>query len=141
MERTLSIIKPDAVKAKYAGEIISIFEKNGFEIVAMKKVYLTKPQAMEFYLVHKDRVFYDELVDFMTSGPCIVLILEKHSAISENRRIMGATNPEEAAPGTIRKLYGANIENNAVHGSDSPENAVKEIDFFFSRYEILSVQK
>ncbi len=141
MEQTLSIIKPDAVRAKKTGEIISMFENNGFNIIAIKKVFLNQEQARQFYIIHKERPFYNELVDFMTSGPCIVMILEKKDAVLENRRIMGATNPAEADEGSIRKLYGTSIDSNAVHGSDSPENAIIEINFFFNSHEIINISK
>lgn len=139
MERTLSIIKPDAVKQKVSGKILSLFEENGFKIVALRKTVLTREQAKEFYAVHKDKKFYGELVDFMTSGPCIAMVLEKENAIADNRKLMGATNPLEAENGTIRKLYGKSIDSNAVHGSDSPENAVNEISFFFSTEELVNL--
>jgi nucleoside-diphosphate kinase len=139
MQRTLSIIKPDVVEKNQAGEIISVFENNKFKIIAMKKVWLSEDQAKKFYYVHKEKKFYNDLVNFMTSGPCIVMVLEKKNAITENRRIMGSTNPKEAEPGTIRKIYGTDIERNAVHGSDAPETAKNEIAFFFSNYELLGV--
>ncbi len=137
IERTLSIIKPEAVTNKVTGKIIAMFEENGFNILAQKKLHLTKEQAQQFYLVHKERPFYNELVEYMMSGPCIAQVLEKESAVTENRKLMGATNPAEAEEGTIRKLYGQNIEANAVHGSDSPENAQIEIAFFFSQTELV----
>ncbi|MDH4127381.1 MAG: nucleoside-diphosphate kinase [Spirochaetota bacterium] len=137
VEKTFSIIKPEAVKNKISGKIISMFEDNGFNILAQKKIYLTKDQAGKFYAVHKNRPFYKSLVDFMSSGPCIVQVLEKENAISDNRKLMGATNPAEALDGTIRKLYATNIEANAVHGSDSPETAKAEIAFFFSELELV----
>jgi len=137
LERTLSIIKPDAVKAKNAGKIIEMLESNGFSIIGMKKIHLTKEQAKKFYIVHKDRPFYDSLTDFMSEGPIIVMVLEKENAIEDYRKLMGATNPEEAEEGTIRKLYGTNIERNAVHGSDSKESASYEIGFFFNELELV----
>jgi nucleoside-diphosphate kinase len=137
MERTLSIIKPDAVKKNVIGEIISRFEKNGLRIAAMKKIWMTKEEAKGFYIVHKDRPFYDSLTDFMSEGSIVVMVLEGENAISKNREIMGATNPANAAPGTIRKDFAENIERNAVHGSDAPETAVFEIGYFFSSLEIL----
>ncbi len=137
MERTLSIIKPDAVKKNVIGEIISRFEKNGLRIAAMKKIRMTKEEAKGFYIVHKDRPFYDSLTDFMSEGPIVVMVLEGENAIAKNREIMGATNPANAAPGTIRKDFAENVERNAVHGSDSPETAVFEIGYFFSALEIL----
>lgn len=137
MERTLSIIKPDAVKKNVIGEIISRFEKNGLRIAAMKKIHLSKEEAKGFYVVHKDKPFYDSLTDFMSEGPIVVMVLEGENAIAKNREIMGATNPANAAPGTIRKDFAENIERNAVHGSDSPETAAFEIKYFFSELEIL----
>jgi len=136
-ERTLSIIKPDAVKKGVIGEIIARFEKNGLRIAAMKKISLTKEEAGAFYIVHKARPFYGELTTFMSEGPIVVMVLEGEGAIAKNREIMGATNPANAAPGTIRKDFADNIERNAVHGSDSPESAAFEIPFFFSSLEIL----
>ncbi|WP_333654271.1 nucleoside-diphosphate kinase [Dissulfurispira sp.] len=137
MERTLSIIKPDAVKKNVIGEIISRFEKNGLRIAAIKKIWMTKEEAKGFYIVHKDKPFYDSLTDFMSEGPIVVMVLEGENAISKNREIMGATNPANAAPGTIRKDFAENIERNAVHGSDTPETAVFETGYFFSSLEIL----
>lgn len=137
MERTLSIIKPDAVKKNVIGEIISRFEKNGLRIAAMKKIWMTKEEAKGFYIVHKDKPFYDSLTDFMSEGPIVVMVLEGENAIAKNREIMGATNPANAAPGTIRKDFAENIERNAVHGSDSQETAAFEIKYFFSELEIL----
>ncbi|BCB96151.1 nucleoside diphosphate kinase [Dissulfurispira thermophila] len=136
MERTLSIIKPDAVRKNVIGEIISRFEKNGLKIAAMKKIWMTKQEAKGFYIVHKDKPFYDSLTDFMSEGPIVVMVLEGENAIAKNREIMGATNPANAAPGTIRKDFAENIERNAVHGSDSPETAAFEIKYFFSELEI-----
>ncbi len=129
-EKTLAIIKPDAVKAKDSGEIIDRIEQEGFDIVGLKKLHLTKKQAEEFYAVHKERPFYVELVEFMISGPVIVLALEKDDAIKSWRDLMGATDPAEAAENTLRKLYGASKGNNATHGSDSSENAKIELEFF-----------
>jgi nucleoside-diphosphate kinase len=137
MERTLSIIKPDAVKKNVIGEIISRFEKNSLRIAAMKKIWMTKEEAKGFYIVHKDRPFYESLTDFMSEGPIVVMVLEGENAIAKNREIMGATNPANAAQGTIRKDFAENIERNAVHGSDSPETAAFEIAYFFSSLEIL----
>ncbi len=137
MERTLSIIKPDAVKKNVIGEIISRFEKNGLRIAAMKKIWMTREEAKGFYIVHKDKPFYDSLTDFMSEGPIVVMVLEGENAIAKNREIMGATNPANAAPGTIRKDFAENIERNAVHGSDAPETAAFEIGYFFSSLEIL----
>ncbi len=137
-EKTLSIIKPDAVKKNITGKIISLFEENGFNIIAQKKIHLTQNQAEMFYDIHKERPFFKSLVDFMTSGPCIVQVIEKENAVLENRKLMGATNPEQAEMGTIRKQFASNVEANAVHGSDSQENAQKEIAFFFSETEFTS---
>ena len=137
MEQTLSIIKPDAVKKGVIGKIIDRFESNGLRIAAMKKVQLSKEDASEFYAVHKERPFFGELVEFMTSGPVVVMVLEGENAVAKNRELMGATNPKEAAPGTIRADFAESIEANAVHGSDSLENAKKEIAFFFAEREIL----
>ena len=135
IENTLSIIKPDAVKNKKTGYIIGFIEEKGFDILAKKKIILGKNQAAEFYSIHKDRPFFNELVDFMISGPIVVQILERDNAISYYREIMGNTDPAKAENETIRKLYGTNIQCNAVHGSDSEENARKEISFFFSGLE------
>lgn len=137
MERTLSIIKPDGVKKNIIGEIISRFEKNGLRVCAIKKIALTKQSAQKFYIVHKDRPFYDSLTDFMSEGPIVVMVLEGNDAIMKNREIMGATNPANAADGTIRKDFAQDVERNIVHGSDSPETAKTEIAFFFSEMEIL----
>jgi len=137
MEKTLVIIKPDAVKKNLIGEIISRFEKNGLKIAALKKLKMTKEQAKGFYVVHKDRPFYESLTDFMSEGPCVVMVLEGEDAIARVRKIMGATNPAQAEEGTIRKDFAENIERNAVHGSDSPQSASYEIPYFFSALEIL----
>ena len=131
MEKTFAIIKPDAVKAKFSGKIIDRIEREGFNIVALKKLSLTTAQAEEFYGVHKERGFFRELVDFMTSGPVIVLALEKDNAVKAWRDLMGATDPAKADAGTMRKEFGANVGENATHGSDSLENAQIEIKFFF----------
>jgi len=136
IERTFSIIKPDATKLGVVGKIIARFESEGLRICAMKKIHMSKRVAEGFYAVHAGRPFFDELTDFMSSGPCVVMVLEGESAISENRRIMGATNPDEADEGTLRKLYGAHIGNNAVHGSDAPETAATEIAYFFAGTEL-----
>ncbi|MDY6979952.1 MAG: nucleoside-diphosphate kinase [Pseudomonadota bacterium] len=136
VERTLSIIKPDAVAKNVIGEIYSRFEKAGLQIVAARMMHLSKEQAGEFYAVHKERPFYNELVEFMTSGPVMVQVLEGESAISKNREVMGATNPAEAAPGTIRADFAKTVDENAVHGSDAPETAKAEIAFFFKDNEI-----
>ena len=131
IERTFSIIKPDAVAKNVIGEIYSRFEKAGLRIVAARMLHLTREQAGEFYGVHKERPFFGELIDFMTSGPVVVQVLEGEAAIAKNRDVMGATNPKEAAPGTIRADFASTIDENAVHGSDAPETAVREIAFFF----------
>lgn len=136
MQITLSIIKPDAVKKGVIGQILSRFEANGLRIAAIKKLYLTKEQAGEFYAVHKERPFYKDLVEFMTSGPVVVSVLEGENAVAKNRELMGATNPKEAAKGTIRADFAESIDANAVHGSDSLENAKIEIEFFFNKLEI-----
>ena len=137
VERTLSIIKPDAVAANVIGEIYSRFEKGGLRIVAAKMLHLTREQAEGFYAVHRERPFYKDLVEFMTSGPVMVQVLEGENAIEKYRQVMGATNPAEAAEGTIRKAFAENIERNSVHGSDAPETAAQEIAFFFSEDEIV----
>ena len=136
MERTLSIIKPDGVEKRVVGEIISRFEKNGLNVVAMKRIKLSKADAEGFYAVHKERPFFGSLTDFMSRGPIVVMVLEGEGAIATNREIMGATNPEEAAEGTIRKDFATNIEENTVHGSDAPETAAFEIGYFFNALEI-----
>ncbi len=136
MEQTLSIIKPDAVKKGVIGKIIDRFETNGLRIAGMKKMQLDANKAGDFYAVHKERPFYSELVEFMTSGPVVVMILEGEDAMAKNRDLMGATNPKEAAAGTIRADFADSIDANAVHGSDSLENAENEIKFFFSKEEI-----
>ncbi|MCP3664012.1 MAG: nucleoside-diphosphate kinase [Gammaproteobacteria bacterium] len=130
-ERTFSIIKPDAVSKNVIGKIYSRFEKAGLRIVASRMMHLTREQAGEFYAVHKERPFYGELVDFMTSGPVMVQVLEGEDAIAKNREVMGATNPQEAAAGTIRSDFAETVDENAVHGSDAPETAAVEIAFFF----------
>ena len=137
VERTLSIIKPDAVQEKVAGKIIARFEEEGLRVCAMKKVHLSLLQAEGFYAVHKARPFFAELTQFMASGPCVVMVLEGPNAIARNRDIMGATNPQHAEPGTLRKLYARDISQNAVHGSDGPETARTEIAYFFAGTELL----
>jgi nucleoside-diphosphate kinase len=137
MERTLSIVKPDGVKKNIIGEVISRFEKNGLMITALKKIKLSKDDAKGFYIVHRDRPFYDSLTDFMSEGPIVVMVVEGDNAIIKVRDIMGATNPANAASGTIRKDFAENVERNIVHGSDSPESAAFEIPYFFSELEIL----
>lgn len=136
MERTFSIIKPDAVKAGKAGAIIQHLVDGGLRPVAMKMVHLTQKEAEGFYYVHKARPFFGDLVSFMTSGPCIVQVLEGENAIARNRELMGATDSKKAAAGTIRQKFGTDIEKNAVHGSDAPETAKYEIGFFFSGAEL-----
>ena len=137
LQKTLSIIKPDAMKLKYSGKIIDFIEDRGFSVIAQKKIILTRSQAEAFYSVHKERPFFHELVDFMISGPILVQIIEAKDAVSYYREIMGSTNPDEAEEGTIRKLYGTNIQCNAVHGSDSLENANLETSFFFNKLEMV----
>ena len=136
IERTFSIIKPDAVGKNVAGEIVSRFEKNGLQVIASKMLHLSKQQAQGFYAVHKERPFYNDLVDFMISGPVVVQVLEGENAISKNRELMGATNPAEADPGTIRADFASTVDENAVHGSDAPETAAEEIRYFFSDDEL-----
>jgi nucleoside-diphosphate kinase len=131
IEQTFSIIKPDAVAKNIIGEIYSRFEKAGLRIVAAKMLHLTKEQAQGFYAVHKERPFYNDLVEFMTSGPVMVQVLEGENAILKNRELMGATNPQEAEPGTIRADFATTVDENAVHGSDGPDTAKQEIAFFF----------
>jgi nucleoside-diphosphate kinase len=141
VERTLSIIKPDAVAKNVIGQVNSRFEKAGLRIVAAKMMRLTKKQAEEFYGVHKERPFFNALVGFMSSGPVMVQVLEGENAIAMNRQVMGATNPKEAAAGTIRADFAASIDHNAVHGSDAAETAAQEIAFFFKPEEIVSYVK
>lgn len=136
-QRTFSIIKPDATARNLTGKINAMYEENGFRIVAQKRIRLSRLQAREFYAVHKDRPFYEDLVEYMVSGPVVVQVLEGENAVTKNRELMGATDPAKAAAGTIRKQFGESIERNAVHGSDSPENAANEIRFFFSDSEIV----
>lgn len=136
-ERTLSIIKPDATRRNLIGKIITKFEDGGLKIVAQKKIHLTQKLAEDFYAVHKDRPFYSDLVNFMISGPVVVQVLEGEDAVIRNREIMGATNPAEAADGTIRKEFAESLEANSVHGSDSLDNAKIEIEFFFDKNEIV----
>ena len=136
MQRTLTIIKPDAVKKNLIGKIVARFEEEGLRIAAMRKVHLSKREAEGFYAVHAERPFFGELTDFMSSGPAVVMVLEGDNAILRNREIMGATNPAEAAEGTLRKLYADSIGENAVHGSDAPETAAVEIDYFFRATEL-----
>ena len=136
-QRTLTIVKPDAVRAGKVGSILSHLEKEGFRFVGAKKILLSPAQAQKFYDVHRDRPFYEALVRFMTEGPVWVVALERDDAVGYLRQVMGATDSKKAAPGTIRHLYGTDIERNAIHGSDSPENASREVGFFFSESELL----
>ena len=138
IEKTLSIIKPDAVRRSLSGKINARFEEMGLKIVAQKRLQLTKVQAEGFYAVHSERSFFKDLCDFMCSGPIVVQVLEGESAITKNRDLMGATNPANAEVGTIRKDFGESVEANSVHGSDSPETAVSEISYFFSQLDIIS---
>ena len=137
LQRTFSIIKPDATKRNLTGKIIAKFEEAGLRVVASKRIHMTREQAEGFYAVHKERPFFGELVDFMISGPVVVQVLEGEDAVKRNRDVMGATNPADADEGTIRKTYAESIEANSVHGSDSDENAKIEIDFFFNEDEIV----
>ena len=137
LQRTLTIVKPDAVRRHAIGDIIEQFEKNGFSILCMKMLEISKHQAEQFYAVHASRPFFNSLTDFMSSGPIVALALEKENAVADLRKLMGATNPAQAADGTIRKKFAKNIERNAVHGSDAPETAAVEIPFFFNMAELL----
>jgi nucleoside-diphosphate kinase len=137
VERTLSIIKPDATRRNLTGEIVAKFEKAGLRVVAQRRIRLSQTQAQAFYAVHAARPFYKSLVEFMTSGPVVVQVLEGESAIAKNREVMGATDPSKAAPGTIRKDFAESIEANSVHGSDAAETAANEIKFFFSDLDIV----
>lgn len=137
MEQTLSILKPDAVKKGVIGKIVDRFESNGLRVAAMKKLQLGQTEAGNFYIVHKDRPFYGELIEFMTSGPVVAMVLEGENAVAKNRELMGATDPKKAEKGTIRADFAESIDANAVHGSDSLENAKVEIAFFFANKEIL----
>jgi nucleoside-diphosphate kinase len=136
MERTLSIVKPDGVGKNLIGEVIKRFEQQGLRIAAAKMLHLTKEEAQGFYIIHRQRPFYDSLTGFMTEGPIVVIVVEGDKAISKVREIMGATNPKDAASGTIRADFASDIEHNIVHGSDSPESAAFEIPYFFSSLEI-----
>ena len=130
-EQTLSIIKPDAVERNLVEEIKTMFSSKGFEIIKEKKIQISKSEAEQFYLVHQTKPFYNDLCNYLSSGPIVVMILKKDNAVTENRDLMGATNPKDAKDGTIRKKYGISIDKNSIHGSDSPENALIEINFFF----------
>ncbi|MBW2612584.1 MAG: nucleoside-diphosphate kinase [Deltaproteobacteria bacterium] len=138
MERTLSIIKPDGVKRGVIGDVVKRFEDSHIDIVAMKMLYMTKKQAQGFYAVHEERPFFDSLTDFMSSGPAVVMVLEGEGVIARYRKLMGATNFEEADEGTIRRDFATDIEKNVVHGSDSPESADFEINYFFNSFEIVA---
>lgn len=138
IERTLSIIKPDGVRNNHIGEIIALFEKNGLRVAAAKLIHMSEAQAAGFYAVHKARPFFKDLVSFMTSGPSLVMVLEGEGAIKKNRDLMGATNPANAAEGTIRKMFAASIDENTVHGSDAPETAAFEIGWFFAGTEVVN---
>ncbi len=138
MERTLAIIKPDAVKKNVIGEIIAMITKADFKILGLKMLRITPKQAGKFYEVHKERPFYQELIDYMVSGPIVTIALEKENAIEDYRKLIGATDPQQAEEGTVRKLYGESKSFNAVHGSDSVENGLKEIAFFFSESELVN---
>ena len=140
MERTLAILKPDCIRKKLTGRIINKIEEAGFNIIAMKKLLLNKKEAEAFYAVHKDKSFFPALINFMTKGPSIVAVLEKENAVHDYRELIGATNPEEAKPGTIRFEYAESTRHNIVHGSDSAENAKKEIYYFFSEKELVSIK-
>jgi nucleoside-diphosphate kinase len=131
LEQTLSIIKPDAVERNLENEIKEMFKSNGFKILKEKKIQIEKLEAEKFYKVHETKPFYNDLCDYLSSGPIVVMVIEKENAVLENRKLMGATNPKDADEGTIRKKYGVSIDKNSVHGSDSVENAKIEIDFFF----------
>jgi nucleoside-diphosphate kinase len=131
IEKTFAIIKPDALAAGYSGQIINLIELNKFTIIRMQKILFTKEQAEHFYHIHKERPFFQELVDYMISGPVIIMALEKEDAISQWRELMGATDPKKAAPGTLRMMFGTSIGNNATHGSDAPKTAQEELAFFF----------
>ena len=136
-QRTFSIIKPDATARNLTGKIVAKFEEQGLRVIAQKRLRMSRLQAREFYIIHKDRPFYEELVEYMVSAPVVVQVLEGENAVLKNREIMGATDPAKADAGTIRKEFGENIERNSVHGSDSVENAATEIAFFFSGTEIV----
>jgi nucleoside-diphosphate kinase len=136
LERTLTIIKPDAVAAGHVGDIIKAFEREGFRLVAARMVNLTKPEAEGFYAVHRARPFFKSLTDFMSSGRALVMVLETENAVARLRELMGATDPSQAAPGTLRKLYAENIERNAIHGSDAAQTAAFEISYFFPGIEL-----
>lgn len=137
MERTFTILKPDCVKDGHVGKVIDKILTSGFNILGMKMLKMTRAVAEGFYEIHKDKPFFEELINFMTEGPCIVAALEKHNAVEDYRLLMGATDPSKAADGTIRKEFAENISRNVVHGADSPENATREISYFFSTSELI----
>lgn len=137
--RTLAILKPDCVRKNLIGKVVSQMQDAGFKIIGLKMVHLTGDSAKGFYEIHKERPFFNELIDYMTSGPCVPIVLEKDNAVEDFRTLIGATDPQKAAEGTIRKLYAESIQENIVHGSDSNENAAKEISHFFSRKELLEI--
>ena len=139
LQKTFSIIKPDAVASGNAGKILSLLEDNGFRVVALRMTKLSQPQAEGFYAVHRERPFFGSLVKFMTEGPVIVMALEREDAVKKLREVMGATNPANAAEGTVRKLYAESIERNAIHGSDAPETAADELKYFFTTVELSQV--
>ena len=136
IEKTLSMIKPDCVSTKVIGKVVNMIEKNEFEILGMKEISLSRRDARRFYAVHKEKPFFDDLIEFMISGPVIVIALQRENAIEEYRNLIGATNPEVAVDGTVRKLYGHDTQQNCVHGSDSPENGEREVYFFFAEREL-----
>src|SRR5512139_1490853 len=136
VQRTLSIVKPDAVANNAIGGVLAVIEKGGLKVIASKMIHMTRAQAERFYAVHKERPFFGDLTKFMSEGPVVVSVLEGANAIERYRELLGATNPEKAAPGTIRQLYGTNVERNAAHGSDAPETAAVEIGFFFNALEL-----
>src|ERR1700761_8003082 len=138
-QKTFSIIKPDAVSSGKAGKILSLLEDNGFRVAALRMLKLSQPQAEGFYAVHRERPFFGSLVKFMTEGPVIVMALERQDAVKKLREVMGATNPANAAEGTVRKLYAESIERNAIHGSDAPEKAAEELKYFFTTVELSQV--
>jgi nucleoside-diphosphate kinase len=138
MERTLTIVKPDAVADGHTGSILAHLEKEGFRLLAVNRIHLSSDQARAFYEVHRERPFYDSLVEFMTSGPAVAVALEREDAVPHLRKVMGATNPAEADEGTVRSLFASSIERNAIHGSDSSENAAIELSFFFARTELIA---
>ncbi|KUO62942.1 nucleoside-diphosphate kinase [bacterium BRH_c32] len=137
--KTLAILKPDCVRKGLIGEVITKITDDGFKVIALKMVRLTKDSAGGFYEIHKERPFFGELIDYMTSGPCVPIVLERENAVENFRKLIGATDPQKAADGTIRKLYAESIQENIIHGSDSDENAAKEISHFFSRKELLEI--